>query len=630
MPIVQEDIDPPGNVEDPTVVVLIDLWGAGQPIRGYHPNTGTTVAGVRTIYAVNGSWSVDLLSNEEIEPSGTTYRIRRVTGCDMHTSFISVPASGGPYEAFTIEEDPSNMVVPSALAAMNLQLREYMQQEGEVLSFDALSRVRAHIARSQQLSTAAQIAILGDSLTESYNPTKRGYRWIDRLAHRLNGRDGGKSMYVPIAANTFSSISAVDWPGGQIPWTFSDGAGTTALATHGADLHARIIDTGDFAELVFNGDLVSIAYTATTGGPAAAAVLFDGVAQTAIDAQNTPELPGRLAVYGTIGDYGRHTVRVTATAAPLLLEGAVVHDNGRWAFGLHFDSIETFAFGHAGFATSHFTTAANWDVSLARMCTNVSMIGIALGANDIGAAVAPGDYGSNLVTIMQRIDAAIVAEGGPLPTYLLIQMPGVTADMTRAAWNAAAEIGSDRVGLLDLDARIQLVDWTPLLSAGHPNDMGQLWIADQIADFIDVSDMRPPGRTDLVRIEAATLADSRLAWTEALTIAAGTSTNRSLITDNTTTGTLRERRHRVWLQPGTYQAIVEYVRNASQGDLEIILNGSSFGAFSTAGTLNSFATSSGGTVVTIDTPDWYPLVIRKPASPAGITQFSAVTLRKTT
>lgn len=117
MPLVFEDIDLPGGANPGLDHVEITLFGAGQPVRGRQVSTGKTIGGTaRVPVDATGSWSIDLVSNFDIAPSGTTYQIKSIIGCDELISFVSVPITGGPYIASTIEDDSMNSVAQSLLA----------------------------------------------------------------------------------------------------------------------------------------------------------------------------------------------------------------------------------------------------------------------------------------------------------------------------------------------------------------------------------------------------------------------------------------------------------------------------------------------------------------------------------
>lgn len=115
--MVFEDLDLPGGVGAPPYVVEITLWGAGRPIVGKEVSTNQYIGGTyRPPIDSNGIWSAELVSNTDILPGGTTYRIVHNFGCDVYTTYISVPITGGPFDTQSIEVDAMNEVAPPILS----------------------------------------------------------------------------------------------------------------------------------------------------------------------------------------------------------------------------------------------------------------------------------------------------------------------------------------------------------------------------------------------------------------------------------------------------------------------------------------------------------------------------------
>jgi len=126
MTVIFEDLDLPGLPGGPPwpAEVRIRLAGAqGRPILGKTISTNKAIVGELLLSTDNGGisasgyWSVDLHPNSDILPSGTTYLVTRKVGCNEFSSYLSVPITGGPYEAFTQEDDPVGEITPSALSA---------------------------------------------------------------------------------------------------------------------------------------------------------------------------------------------------------------------------------------------------------------------------------------------------------------------------------------------------------------------------------------------------------------------------------------------------------------------------------------------------------------------------------
>lgn len=123
MTTIYEDLDLPSTDTPVPAEVRIRLAGAqGRPVLGKTVSTNKTIIGesvLRTGQGINsaGLWEMDLWPNADILPAGTTWQISRKVGCQVAVSYITVPVTGGPYEAFTREDDPLGTITPTALAA---------------------------------------------------------------------------------------------------------------------------------------------------------------------------------------------------------------------------------------------------------------------------------------------------------------------------------------------------------------------------------------------------------------------------------------------------------------------------------------------------------------------------------
>lgn len=110
MTILTEDLNLPdgSGVE---AAIEVQLWAPwiDSPTPGLHVPTGAMIVGAHSFSSdLDGVWSFNFLSNEEIQPAGTWWKIRRVIGCTESILFVSVPATGGPYNPYAVQVDPSD------------------------------------------------------------------------------------------------------------------------------------------------------------------------------------------------------------------------------------------------------------------------------------------------------------------------------------------------------------------------------------------------------------------------------------------------------------------------------------------------------------------------------------------
>lgn len=125
MTVIYEDLDLPDTGTPWPAEVRIRLAGAqGRPVLGKTVSTNKTIVGETLLRTGAGGgisnaglWQADLVPNADILPAGTTYHVARKVGCQVYESYVSVPVTGGPYEAFTLEDDPLGTITPSALSA---------------------------------------------------------------------------------------------------------------------------------------------------------------------------------------------------------------------------------------------------------------------------------------------------------------------------------------------------------------------------------------------------------------------------------------------------------------------------------------------------------------------------------
>jgi hypothetical protein len=121
MTTVYEDLDLPDGGAPWPASVTVRLAGAqGRPVLGRAITTQRAILGetiLRTGAGINnaGVWELDLWPNSDIVPAGTTWYVERRVGCQVFSSYLTVPVTGGPFEATTLEDDPLGTITPSAL-----------------------------------------------------------------------------------------------------------------------------------------------------------------------------------------------------------------------------------------------------------------------------------------------------------------------------------------------------------------------------------------------------------------------------------------------------------------------------------------------------------------------------------
>ncbi len=519
-------------------------------------------------------------------------------------------------------------------AAHDAHVADRTQHVGQVETLEHISAIRRW---RQKLAVArnagglsVQIIVIGDSISEGFTTTRYRNRWLDRLRRRFMGTTPGTLGLLPASAGVFSTVVDADWAGGDNPWTYA--GGVTGNINFGLGFHAaNVPSAGGSATLAYFGDKIAIIYARTTTGPTACAVTLDGVAQSTFNA-NGATLPGQQAVYGTNGSYGLHTIVITPNDGTLVLEGVEWFD-GDAPFFVN-NSVVLLDGTHAGFGAQSYAGANNdWSGLLAGSDTFCGMCVIALGVNDIALGRTPAQLQADLVTIMQRVDARL---GSSDMGYLLVVTPGLTNLTYRDAIRAAAvQFGVTRCSVYDMAAlRLDRLFGGDLEDDGvHPNDAGQIWIAEALGQVLDPTpaSLSPVTPTQII-IEASQPATFRSSWTESF----GQTTSgwgRDLSGAGTTVG---ERRHRVWLDAGTYRATVTMEEDTTLGTVEVLIgrwNGNtqqltSCGSKANAAAVPTIVTTRLGTSVATHVAGWHPIVIRK-TSATGAIRFVKLVIDKT-
>lgn len=129
MPVVTETLVLPGGDPPPTTTAIIQLAGVdGHPFpMGYGTAPDATTVGTYRAAAVpedpdadpvTATWSVDLLANSTLIPTGTVWMVTLSgPGIDTTPRYFIVPDGGGPYDLVDLLTDPPASIAPTELAA---------------------------------------------------------------------------------------------------------------------------------------------------------------------------------------------------------------------------------------------------------------------------------------------------------------------------------------------------------------------------------------------------------------------------------------------------------------------------------------------------------------------------------
>jgi hypothetical protein len=190
----------------------------------------------------SGIWSLDLPGNADIQPEGTTWYVRRQVGCHVYESYLNVPVTGGPFEAFTQEDDPLGTITPSALSAhaSDLDLHgggvtldvKYVTTGGVVTGTGGglfLAQIPGTIVTVPDL--AAPVDLYGSipALQQSGGPTEHTWAIITTAAIPAGGVFSAADTTSPPGLNTTKARRTLLWT--QLP---AHSAGTYALYGTGA------------------------------------------------------------------------------------------------------------------------------------------------------------------------------------------------------------------------------------------------------------------------------------------------------------------------------------------------------------------------------------------------------------
>lgn len=507
---------------------------------------------------------------------------------------------------------------------------------GSVASHPALARWRQRLARSRAAGNASSILFIGDSITEGIGISSGNYRnrFIERLRRRFAGQLVPGSMFLPVSNNIFDVIGDGAWPGGDDPWTFT--GNVTGDLSRGVSWHAATVPTTGTAAMPWFGAFAFIIHSKIVSGASAAVVTIDGVASTALDGEADPDEANGVTYLASADGYGHHTVVIDPNDGPLVLEGFFPLDAGEFFF-VPINTTLIYDGGHSGYQASVWGGAGvgifpgndQWTNSPIASDSLLGLIVVLLGVNDQGS-VSPGQFEDNLVGIVNRYDARA---GHSDMGFLFVAVPGVPSTLANAMAAAAVRVGANRAVSLDLAAlRPNRTFGTDLSGDGtHPNDAGNVWMAEMLGNVLDPeSPGQPPKTPDRIQIDANDLPAFRSNWTEATTPVSGS----ALVYDEAGASAVRERRHRIWLDAGTYRADVTCEHAAGRGTFEFLAGrwNSNTPTLTSLGTVDTsvgtgVTTTELATTFQTSNPSWVPFYIRK-TNQANIARFVQATIHK--
>lgn len=514
--------------------------------------------------------------------------------------------------------------------ATDVVLHSPMAQQPGIARF----RQKLAVARTGGLSVT--LLILADSRARNSAGRWRN-AWPDRLLRRLMGATPHSPGFLPPSQNTFSGVTDPDWAGGDNPWTYA--GSISPNGTYGVGYHAvNVPSGGGSATITYFGDRIFVYYVQNPTGPTAATVTLDGTSVGPLDANDAATVAGKQAQYGTSGNYGFHTLVITPNDGTLVLEGVQWYDRDAPFFNTA--SIQLIDGSHAGFNLSPWGVGSNNNWSAMFQNGDGFMGGglIMFDTNDIGAGRTPTQWENDLCAVAGFMDTRL---GSQEFSWLICHLPLPPSQVTTglayvaASKSAVSRIGSHRAAVLDLAALRPGRVWGGDLSGdtSHPNDPGHYWVADVIGNVLDpFPPSRSPVTPDRVQIDASTPTAGRLSWTEAWTALTGIG-GYDQSGGGTTVG---ERRHRVWLDPGTYRATVTMQEDTGLATVEVLIGNwqgntptlTSCGTKANAAGTPTLVTTRLGTSVTTQLPGYQPVVIRK-TSASGAIRFVNLVIDKT-
>lgn len=258
-------------------------------------------------------------------------------------------------------------------------------------------RAKWETALASVASAPATVLCVGDSITEGQGSSTKEDRWTDRLNAYLQGRynTGGVG-----GAGWISGTHAVYGP--DSPWAgYSSQSGTiTAITTVGdIGFRAASMATGAVRTYTLTGTSVDIYWQRASGNGSFTWAVDGGSATTVSTAGTTSTTTKTTVTLGaTVG--ASHTLTITATTGPVVLEGVFVYN------GDETNGPRMWEAGHTAWDTNQYLNHADY-TNFAAFVTSIApnLVLIQLGFNDyMNNTVTPASYSTNLSKLLTTLD----------------------------------------------------------------------------------------------------------------------------------------------------------------------------------------------------------------------------------
>lgn len=335
----------------------------------------------------------------------------------------------------------------------------------------------------QRNNRTANVLALGDSLTEGYGASTPDNRWVNVL------QDSLRTLYPSTGIGSgggYGFLPAYIGSAAYTPWTQSAGV------TNDIGFGSILVGPGYRGVFIPAGDTDTATVTGTTvriwhlvyGSLDPLEVRVDGVLTATVDLTGTLEFHDAYTDV-PLGASGSHVVQVKGTGAGSYFDGAQILDGDEEV------GIQIFDAAHAGYLSSSYglglhdvnafvTDVADWVTNLDPVLTTIM-----LGTNDWFFSVVPATYETNLLALVEDVQAATASPVLIIASYTPSGSPTYAwSDYVDAMESVATATGSLFLNLTDY---MPDVDTPSGVASGfysdtlHPSDAGHAEIARIIA-----------------------------------------------------------------------------------------------------------------------------------------------------